>query len=301
MTMRVFVTGATGFVGAHVVRELIGAGHKVLGLARSKNTADVLAAMGAESHSGTLENLDSLRSGAGASDAVIHLGFGADFSKFKESSESDRLAIEALGSVIAGSDKPMIVPNGIAGLVPPGLVATENDDVPTDYRFPRASEQTALGLVSQGVRASVIRLPQVHDTIKQGLVTRAIAVAREKGVSAYVGEGLNGWSAAHISDVARLFRIVLEKGEAGAKYHAVSEEGVPMHAIAEAIGRGLAVPVKSLTQEEASAHFGPLSMFIGQDMLASSAITQQKMGWHPAGPGLIADLERIDYSAMSRN
>ena len=237
----------------HVVKELISAGYKVLELTRSKDAADSLAAIGADVHPGTLENLDSLRSGAGASDAVIHLGFAADFSKFKESSEIDQRAIEVLGSIIAGSDKPIIVPNGIAGLKPSGQVATENDDVPEHYMFPRSSEQTALGLVSKGVRASVIRLPQVHDTVKQGLVTRAIAVAREKGVSAYVGEGLNRWCATHVLDVAHLFRLVLEASEAGAKYHAVAEEGVQMRAIAEVISRGLGVPVVSLTQEEAQA------------------------------------------------
>ena len=299
--MRVFVTGATGYVGSYVVSELVGAGHAVLGLARSTDGAASLAAMGADAHPGALEDLDSLRSGAAVSDAVLHLGFGADFSKFKENYEVDQRAIEALGSVIAGSGKPMVVPNGIAGLMPSGHVATEKDDLPKDYKFPRTSEQTALSLVSQGVRASVIRLPQVHDTVKQGLVTRMIAVAREKGVSAYVGEGLNRWSAAHVSDVARLFRLVAEAGEAGAKYHAVAEEGVQMRAVAEVISHGLGVPATSLTQEEAQAHFGPLSMFAGQDMLASGVATQEKMGWHPTGPSLIADLERIDYVSASRD
>ena len=264
--MRVFVTGANGFVGAHVVAELIGAGHGVLGLARSQQAADTLAATGADVQSGALEDLDSLRSGAAASDAVIHLGFRHDFSRFKESCEIDQRAIEAIGSVIAGSDKPMIVPNGMAGLKPLGELATEKDDVPAHYRFPRFSEQTALALVSQGVRASVVRLPQVHNTVKQGLVTGMIAVARQTGVSAYVGEGLNRWSAAHILDVARLFRLVLEAGEAGAKYHAVAEEGVEMRAIAEAISRRLNAPVTSLTQEQAQAHFGPLSRFVGEDL-----------------------------------
>ena len=292
--MRVFITGANGFVGAHVVAELIGAGHAVLGLARSQEAADSLAAMGADVQSGALEDLDSLRRGAAASDAVIHLGFRHDFSRFKENCEIDQRAIEAIGSVLAGSDKPMIVPNGMAGLKPPGELATEKDDVPAYYRFPRVSEQTALALVSHGVRASVVRLPQVHNTVKQGLVTGMIAVARRTGVSAYVGEGLNRWSAAHILDVARLFRLVLQAGDAGAKYHAVAEEGVETRAIAQAISRRLSVPVTSLTQQDAHTHFGPIGMFVGQDMLASGAVTQEKMGWRPGGPSLIADIERID-------
>jgi len=297
--MRVFTTGATGFVGSHAVRELISRGHKVLGLTRSKDAAASLAATGADAHYGTLENLDSLRSGADASDAVIHLGYNPDFSKFRESCEIDRKAIEAIGSAIAGSSKPLIVPNGIAGLAPPGRVLTEDDDVPANYRFPRASEQTALRLASQGVLASVIRLPQVHNTVKQGLVTRLIEVARSKGVSAYVNDGLNRWPAAHVSDVARLIRLALEAPEAGAKFHAVAEEGVEIRIIASVIGRILGVPEKSLTAEEARTHFGPLSMFVSEDMPASSIATRKKMGWQPTGPTLIADLEQIGARADS--
>ncbi len=292
--MRVFVTGATGFIGAPVVKELIAAGHNVLGMARSDEGAKSLAAVGAEVQRGSLEDLDSLRKGATASDAVIHLAFIHDWSKFGENCEIDRRAIEALGSVLAGSDRPLIVTAGTAGLAGPGQIATEDDVVPPNFPFPRVSEQTALSL--KGVRASVMRLPQVHDTVKQGLVTGAVAVAREKGVSAYVGEGRNRWAAAHISDVARLYRLALEKNEAGAKYHAVAEEGVPMRDIAEAIGRGVKVPVKSISQEEASAHFGYLAMFASLDLLASSEKTRKKLGWNPTGPGLIADLERVDVS-----
>ena len=196
-----------------------------------------------------------------------------------------------MGSVLAGSDRPLIVTAGTAGLAGPGQIATEDNDVPPNFPFPRVSEQTALSL--KGVRASVMRLPQVHDTLKQGLLTHAVAVAREKGVSAYVGEGRNRWAAAHISDVARLYRLALEKNEAGAKYHAVAEEGVPMRDIAEAIGRGVKAPVKSISQEEASAHFGFLAMFMSHDLLASSEKTRKKLGWNPTGPGLIADLERV--------
>jgi nucleoside-diphosphate-sugar epimerase len=261
--MRVFVTGATGFVGIPTVKELIAAGHKVLGMARSEEGAKSLAAIGAEAHRGSLENLDSLRKGASASDAVIHLAFIHDWSKFAENCEIDRQAIEALGSVLAGSDRPLIVTGGTAGLAGPGQVATEDNDVPPDFPFPRVSEQTALSL--KDVRASVMRLPQVHDTARQGLITYAVAVAREKGVSAYIGEGRNRWAAAHVSDVARLYRLALEKNEAGAKYHAVAEEGVPMQDIAKAIGRGLKVPVKSISAEEASAHFGWLATFASHD------------------------------------
>jgi nucleoside-diphosphate-sugar epimerase len=263
LLMRVFVTGATGFIGIPTVKELIAAGHKVLGMARSDEGAKSLAAIGAEAHRGSLEDLDSLRKGASASDAVIHLAFIHDWSKFAENCEIDRQAIEALGSVFAGSERPLIVTGGTAGLAGPGQIATEDGDVPPDFPFPRVSEQTALSL--KGVRASVMRLPQVHDTTRQGLITYAVAVAREKGVSAYIGEGRNRWAAAHVSDVARLYRLALEKNEAGAKYHAVGEEGVPMRDIAEAIGRGLKVPVKSISAEEASAHFGWLATFASHD------------------------------------
>jgi nucleoside-diphosphate-sugar epimerase len=287
------MTGATGFVGTQIVQELINAGHKVLGLARSTEAAAALAARGADVHRGSLEDLDSLRRGADASDAVIHLGYNPDFSKFRESGEIDRHAIEAIGSVFAGSDRPLIVPNGIAGLVPSGKVVTEDDDVPGNYGFARFSEQTALRLAAKGVRAAVIRLPQVHNTLKQGLVTRLIQVARGKGVSAYIGEGGNRWPAAHVSDVARLFRLVVERSEAGAKYHAVAEEGVELRVIAGVIGRLLGVPVRSITAEEAQAHFGPLGMFVGVDMPASAITTKARLQWHPAGPTLISDLERI--------
>jgi nucleoside-diphosphate-sugar epimerase len=292
--MRVFVTGATGFVGIPVVRELIAAGHEVLGMARSDEGAKSLAAIGADVHRGSLEDVESLRRGAAASDGVIHLGFVHDWSRFAESCEIDRRAIEALGSVLAGSDRPLIVTSGTAGLAGPAQIAAEDHDVPPDFPFPRVSEQTALSL--KGVRASVMRLPQVHDTVKQGLITFTVAAAREKGFSVYVGEGRNRWAAAHISDVARLYRLVLEQNEAGAKYHAVAEEGVPMRDIAEAIGRGLNVPVKSISAEEASAYLGPLAMFAGLDLLASSEKTRKKLGWNPTGPGLIADLERLSES-----
>jgi nucleoside-diphosphate-sugar epimerase len=294
--MRVFVTGATGFIGSAVVQELLSAGHQVLGLTRSEAGSKALATAGAEVQHGSLEDLESLRRGAAAADGVIHLAFIHDWSKFQENCEIDKHAIEALGFVLAGSDRPLIVTAGTGGLAAPGQVATEDDVVPPNFRFPRVSEQTALSLLPQGVRVSVMRLPQVHDTVKQGLVTYVIAVAREKGVSAYVGEGRNRWAAAHVLDVARLYRLALEKHEAGAKYHAVAEEGVAMRNIAEAIGQGLKLPVASLSPEEAQAHFGWLSMFISHDLPASSAQTQERLSWHPTGPGLIADLEGMNYS-----
>jgi nucleoside-diphosphate-sugar epimerase len=292
--MRVFVTGATGFIGSAVVPELLKAGHQVLGLTRSDAGAKALAAAGAEVYRGSLEDQESLRRGAADSDGVIHLAFIHDYSKFKENCEIDKRAIEALGSVLAGSDRPLIVASGTGGLSAPGQVATEEHVVPAKSPFPRVSEQTALSL--KGVSASIMRLPQVHDTVKQGLVTYAIAVAREKGVSAYVGNGANRWPAAHISDVGHLYRLALEKHEAGAKYHAVAEEGVPLREIAEVIGRGLKVPVKSIRPEEAPAHFGWLGMFASLDFPASSTITREKLGWHPTGPRLIADLIRMNYS-----
>ena len=290
--MRVFITGATGFIGIPTVKELIAAGHTVLGMARSDEGEQSLAAIGADVHRGSLEDLESLRTGAAAADAVIHLGFVHDWANFAQSCEIDRRAIEALGSVLAGSNRLLIATAGTAGLAGPGRVATEDDDVPPDFPLPRVSEQTALSL--KGVRASVVRLPQVHDTMRQGLLTYAVAVAREKGVSAYVGDGHNRWAAAHISDVARLYRMALEKNEAGAKYHAVAEEGVRMLDIAEAIGRGLNVPTKSLSAEEAPAHLGWLAMFASHDLVASSEKTRKTLGWNPTGPGLIADLERLD-------
>jgi nucleoside-diphosphate-sugar epimerase len=292
--MRVFVTGATGFVGSHVVQELIGAGHKVLGLARSEAGAQALVAAGADVQRGVLEDLSSLRNGAAASDAVVHLAFIHDFSKFQENCEIDKQAIEALGSVLAGSDRPLIVASGTAGLAAPGQVATEDHVLPPNFPLPRVSEQTALSL--KGVSASVMRLPQVHNTIKQGLISYYIAVAREKGVAAYVEEGRNRWAAAHVSDVARLYRLALEKHEAGAKYHAVAEEGVPMRDIAETIGRGLKVPVVSLSPEKAAAYFGWLTMFAGADLVASSEKTRKNLGWNPTGPGMLADLQQMDYS-----
>jgi nucleoside-diphosphate-sugar epimerase len=293
--MKIFVTGATGFVGSAAVKELIGAGHKVIGLARSDAGAKSLVALGAQVHRGDLTDLESLRSGAAAADGVIHTGFIHDFSKFAENCEIDKRAIEALGSALEGSDRPLLVTGGL-GTVAEGRTPTE-EDAPRSPSpaYPRASEAAAETLLKRGVRVSVVRLPQVHNTIKQGLVTYAIAVAREKGVSAYVGDGLNRWAAVHVLDTARLYRLALEKQEAGARYHAVAEEGVPVRDIAEAIGRSLKVPVVSKSLEEAAAHFGWLGMFVGRDLIGSSVQTQERLGWRPAGPGLIADLDGVNY------
>jgi nucleoside-diphosphate-sugar epimerase len=287
--MRVFVTGATGFIGSAIVKELIAAGHQALGLARSDAGASALAALGAEVHRGDLEDLDSLRAGSASSDGVIHTGFVHDFSRFAEVCEIDRRAIEALGSALAGSQRPLIVTSGTAVTSTPGRLTTE-EDAPNSLHPRAASEEAAVAVASRGVRVSVVRLPQVHDPEKQGLITYLIALAREKGISAYVGEGRNRWPAAHRLDTARLYRLALEKGAAFTRYNAVAEEGVPMRDIAEAIGRGLKVPVVSQSAEEAARHFGWLAMFAGNDMPASSALTRKQLGWHPTGPKLMADL-----------
>jgi nucleoside-diphosphate-sugar epimerase len=299
--MRVFITGATGFIGSTIVRELIDAGQEVLGLARSEAGAQALIAAGAEMHRGSLEDVESLRSGAAKADGVIHCAFdhsafGQDFSKFIEVCEKDKRAIEALGAALVGSDRPLLITSGTGmGNTVPGQPATE-DHFDPDHPNPRkGSEIAGASLAERGVNVSVVRLPQVHNAVKQGLITYAIQVAREKGVSAYIGEGLNRWPAAHVLDVARLYRLALEKGQAGSRYNAVAEEGVSMREIAAAIGKGLKVPVVSLSSERAQVHFGWLAMFAGVDMPASSAQTRKQLGWNPTGPGLIADLENMRY------
>lgn len=296
--MRIFVTGATGFIGSAIVPELINAGHQVVGLTRSEAGAKSLTAAGAQAHRGDLSDLESLRRGATMSDGVIHTAFTHDFSRFQEVCEQDRRVIEALGVALSGSDRPLLITSG-TGMAnsASGRAVTEQDAPETSNAIPRvASEQAAASVAAKGVRVGVMRLPQVHNTVKQGLVTYLIELARQKGVSAYVGEGRNRWPAVHVLDAARLYRLALEKLVTGARYHAVAEEGVPLRDIAQIIGWGLRVPVISVSAEEARAHFGWLAGFVSRDAPASSALTQERLAWRLTGqPGLIADLERMRY------
>jgi nucleoside-diphosphate-sugar epimerase len=297
-TMRVFVTGATGFIGSAIVRELIGAGHKVLGLARSEAAAKSLTVAGAEVHRGDLDDLNSLRSGAAVSDGVIHTAFIHDFSKYEANCETDRSAIEALGSALAGSDRPLIVTSGIGVLATPGRLGTEKDAPRSSSAgtYRSASEEAAASMASRGVRASAVRLPpSVHGDGDHGFVPALIGIARQKGVSAFIGDGLNRWPAVHRLDAAYLFRLALEKAAAGVIYHGVADEGVPVRDIAAIIGRRLNVPVVAKAREQAAEHFGWLGHFLGFDCPASSALTQAWLEWQPRQPGLIPDLDRPRY------
>jgi nucleoside-diphosphate-sugar epimerase len=292
--MRVFLTGATGFIGSAIVRELIDAGHKVLGLARSDASAKSLIAAGADVHRGSLEDLESLCSGAAAADGVIHTAFIHDFANYGPAAEADRRAIEILGGALAGSDRPLIVTSGSLLAQRRGPLATEED--PHNPNFPRKSEDVAHALAARGVRASVLRLPpSVHGKGDHGFVPQLISIAREKSVSVFIGEGLNRWPAVHRLDAAHLYRLILEKGGAGATYHGIADEGVPTREIAEAIGRGLNVPVVSKSREAAADHFGWIARFFGIDGPASSALTQERLGWRPVQPGIIADLNAEHY------
>ncbi|NVZ63985.1 SDR family oxidoreductase [Pseudomonas gingeri] len=295
--MRIFLTGATGFIGSALVPELIRAGHEVTGMARSEAGAQALIEAGAQVHRGDLEDPESLRAGAAEADGVIHAAFDHDFSRFAANCAKDRRAIEALGSALSGSDRPLIITSVASlGSAAPGQLASE-DVCNTRHANPRTgSELTVNVLLDAGLNISVVRLPQVHNPFRQGLITLLVAVAREKGVSAYVEAGRNRWAACHLLDVARLYRLALEKGEPGARYHAVGEEGVSSREIAESIGRGLKVPVVSITALEAVTHFGWLEMFVGLDMPASSVLTQSRLDWHPTGPGLIADLDQARFA-----
>jgi nucleoside-diphosphate-sugar epimerase len=294
--MRVFITGASGFIGSALTAELIAAGHQVLGLTRSDDGAAALAAVGAEPYRGTLEDLDGLKRGAAQAEGVVHLAFNHDFSTYAANCEDDRRVIAALGAVLAGSDRPLLITSGTGmGRALPGQIITEDDPPAPSSAIPRAaSEEAAAALVDEGVNVSVVRLPQVHDTRRQGLVTYAINRAIETGVSAYLGEGGNRWAAAHVSDTARLYRLALERGERGARYHAVAEEGVAMRDIAETLGRRLNLPVKSVAPDAAAEQFGWMAMFAGMDAPASSEKTRQGLNWTPTGPGLIEDLERLE-------
>ncbi len=295
--MRIFLTGATGFVGSAIVPELFRSGHQVLGMTRSAAGARTLIDAGVEPHRCELEDLDGLRSGAARTDGVIHTAFDHDFSNFVANCEKDRRAIAALGSALEGSDRPLLITSGTGmGTPPAGGPATE-DVFNADHPNPRiASELAGAALSEVGINVSVVRLPQVHDTVKQGLVTYLVDLARRTGMSAYVGDGANRWPAAPVLDVAKLYALAFEKRAAGARYHAVAEEGVAARAMAEVIGRGLKVPAVALSPDEAAEHFGWLAAFVGLDMPASSALTRARLDWHPTGRGLIGDLERMDYS-----
>jgi nucleoside-diphosphate-sugar epimerase len=295
--MRIFVTGATGFIGSKIVPELINAGHQVLGLTRSDAGAKSLIAAGAEVHRGDIEDLESLRSGASRSDGVLHTAFDHNFANFVANCRKDRRAIEALGAALEGSDRPLVITSSTAmGTALPGQPATE-DYFDPDHPNPRvASELAGREISMRGVNVSVVRLSQIHNTIKQGLVTNVIELARKKGISAYIGEGRNRWSATHVSDTAHLFRLALEKQEPGARYHATAEEGIAFRQIAEVIGQRLGVPVAALSQQDADEHFGWLTAFVGKDMSASSARTRVLLGWNPTGPGLLADLEQTHHN-----
>src|SRR5438105_9444006 len=295
--MKVFVTGATGYIGSAIVRELSAAGHQVLGLARSDAAAASLASAGADVHRGALDDLDSLRSGSAAADGVIHTAFNniSETTDFAASVQADLRAVEAIGAALEGSGKPFVITAGTLMLAILGRLATEQDV--SDPALPRvASENTAIALAERGVRSSVVRLaPSVHDEGDTGFVPRLIAIARDKGVSAFVGDGSNRWPAVHRLDAARLFRRAAEAAPAGSRLHGAGDEGVPFREIAETIGSQLKLPALSIAAEDAGEHFGFLSAFVSLDNPTSSALTQQRLGWRPEGPGLIADLEQGHY------
>jgi nucleoside-diphosphate-sugar epimerase len=296
--MRIFLTGATGFIGSAVLPELMKAGHQVVGLTRSDDGARSLESAGAEAYRGTLEDPASLRAGAETADAVIHTAFDHDFSRFVENCEKDRRVIGALGEALKGSNRPLLITSGTGmGGAGHGNLALEDvfDDSHANPRI--ASEQAGNALLDAGVNVSVMRLPQVHNTEKQGLITPLIAIFRDKGVAAYVGEGKNRWSAGHRSDVALLYRLAIERGEPGARYHAVGEEGIETRAIVEELARGLGIEAISIPQAQAAEHYGWMAMFSGIDMAASSAQTQAKLDWHPKGPTLLEDLRAMSYAA----
>ncbi|MGE6743779.1 SDR family oxidoreductase [Allorhizobium pseudoryzae] len=296
--MRIFLTGATGFIGSDVARNLIQAGHQVLGVTRSEAGAEALAALGAEVFHGDLNDPNGLAEGVGGCDAVIHTAFDHDFSNFAANCEKDARVIAALGAALEGSDRPFVITSVTAfGTVEPGRAAIE-DHFDTHSRNPRiVSERAGRMLLERDLNVSFVRLSQIHDTRRQGLVTELIGLARRQGVSAIRGDGACRWAAAPLKDTALLYRLALEAQRPGGCYHAVAEEGVPLHAIAAAIGERLSLPVVSLAHDEAAAHFGWLSHFMESDLFASSAATQQRLNWHPAGPGLLDDIRNLDEAA----
>ncbi|MBB4634190.1 SDR family oxidoreductase [Longimicrobium terrae] len=297
--MRVFVTGATGFIGEAIVRELREAGHEVTGLARSDAAAETLARWGAGAHRGELADLESLAAGARASEGVIHAAFIHDFSDYAGNGETDRRAVEAMGAALAGTDRPLVVTSGTTVVVPGRPVTEEDAGDPSSPGAPRvASEEAVLAMAQRGVRGSVVRLPpSVHGAGDHAFIPALIEVARRTGVSAHVGDGANRWPAVHRLDAARLFRLALEKAEPGTRLHGVGEEGVALRDIARTIGEGLGVPVRSIRADEAQAHFGWLGGFASLDVPASSAITRRAVGWDPRGPDLLTDMRENGYFA----
>lgn len=296
--MRVFLTGATGFIGSRVLPELLAAGHQVLGLARTEAAAAALAAAGAQAHRGTLEDPASLQAGAAQADAVIHTAFDHDFSNFVANCEKDRRVIAAMGAALAGSDRPFLITSGTGIGQPEDHGPAREDLFNPAHPNPRiASEHAGQALLEAGIDLRVMRLPQVHDTRRQGLISPYVELARATGTVAYVGSGANRWPAAHVSDVARAYVLALDRGTRGARYHAVAEEGVSARAIAEVVAAGLKLPLRSLTPEEAGPHFGWFAMFAALDMPAASAQTRAALGWQPTGPDLLSDLRAMDYTA----
>lgn len=298
--MRVFLTGATGFIGSYLVPELVRAGHEVVGLTRSDAGAEALARAGAAVFRGDVNDLDRLRTAAEASDGVIHAAFNHDFSRLKQHSEEDRKVIETLGQALAGSDRPLVVASG-TGLArrASGAPALETDPHLSSAEVARAAtEEAADAVADKGGHVVVMRLSQVHDTRHQGRIALHIKLAREKGRVAYIGEGQNSLAAVHVTDTVRLFRLALEKGRPGARYNAVAEEGVPLRDIAETIGAGLKLPVESIAPQEAKAYFGWLAELAQADLSASSASTREELGWATTGPDLLSDLREMDYGAL---